>query len=111
MLQWMRNLMERYREQRQAARDIEPETFRRLTWEILDLARVAATLGSGDRRLQKKVQRITREMEQLGKLATKPEFKRLSSRKRHALRRSLLASRSQLLETVQAAPTPTSRLQ
>lgn len=58
-----------------------------------------------------KIKRIQSEMEQLDRLASKPEFKRLSAQKRLQLRESLLQSKEQLIETVQTAPSPTATLQ
>ena len=111
MFDWLKNLLKRQGEQQRLAREIDPESFRTLARELHDLALLAEHLWPREHKFQAKIKRIQTEMDQLDRLATKPEFKRLSPQKRLQLRESLIQSREQLMETVQTAPSPTSTLQ
>lgn len=104
---WLKSLGER----RRLGRDIAPESFRELAKELTDLADVAEKLWPAKPKLQEKIGKIRSEMAQLDRLAAKPEFRKLSIERRTALRKSLMHSRDQLMETVQTAPSPTDRLQ
>ncbi len=111
MLNWFKTKFNEHRERRRIARQIEPESFRTLARELRDLAVIAQRLWPRQHKFYAKIKRIQTEMEQLDKLASKPEFRRLSPQKRMQLRESLIQSRDQLIETVQTAPSPTSMLQ
>ena len=111
MLSWIKKQLTVYREQRKLSRQIDPDSFRNLARELRDLAELAERLWPKQHKFYAKIKRIQAEMEQLDRLASKPEFKRLSSQKRIKLRESLIQSRDQLMETVQTAPSPTQTLQ
>mgnify|MGYP001348845368 CR=1 FL=1 len=111
MIKALRRLWALLVERRRIAREIDPQAFRILAGELRDLARVAERLWPRSHKFYIKIKRIQSEMEQLDQLASRPEFRRLSPEKRLRLRESLIQSRDQLLETVQTAPSPTSRLQ
>lgn len=111
MIAWLKKQLAAYKEQRKLSRQIDPESFRSLARELRDLAQLAERLWPTQHKFYAKIKRIQAEMEQLDRLASKPEFRRLSSQKRLKLRESLLQSRSQLMETVQTAPSPTQTLQ
>ncbi len=91
--------------------EIDPAAFRRLARELDELAELAQKLLPRQHQYFARLQDIRREMEQLDELASRPEFRRLSAEKRVRLRKNLIQSRDQLIETVQSAPTPTSILQ
>ena len=111
MFNSLKQFIQRYRDKQKLARQIDPKAFQQLTAELLELASVAERLWPRQHKFYTKIKRIQAEMEQLERLTTKPQFKRLSSNKRIKLRQSLIKSREQLIETVQTAPTPTSTLQ
>jgi hypothetical protein len=90
---------------------VDAEAFRSLTREISDLARAAGMLSPRDEEFAKKIRSIQAEMEQLDLLVRNRAFRKLSTRKRVLLRRSLLRSRQQLIETVKKAPTHTEVVQ
>lgn len=104
---WWGRLRERYF----VSRQINPESFRDMAGELRDLAKAAGRFWPQEHTFQEKIRRIQAEMEQLDRLASRPEFRRLSPEKRLQLRRSLMQSREQLLESVQSAPAPTRLLQ
>jgi hypothetical protein len=111
MLAWLRRKWRDYQDGRRLARQIDPETFRNMACELRELAQVAGQLWPDEEKFQEKLKRIRTDMEQVDRLASRPEFKRLSPQKRMQLRDSLVQSREQLLETVQTAPSPTTMLQ
>lgn len=101
----------RFVKARRLAREVAPATFLSLSAELRELAEAVSKIRHETPGFQPRLERIIREMSQLEELASKPEFKRLSTAKRLELRNSLLSSRRQLLESMQAAPPPTDRLQ
>lgn len=111
MKTWLLRKIKEYRERRRFAREIDPESFRVLARELRELASVAERLWPQQPQFHSKIKRIQTDMEQLDLLTTRPEFKRLSAQKRMQLRKSLIQSRQQLMETVQTAPSPTATLQ
>lgn len=111
LVQWFKSKWQGLQRRRKVAREIHPEAFRRLATELRELARVAQQLWPQENKFSERIRGIQSEMEQLDKLAAKPEFRRLSPEKRLQLRQSLIESREQLMETVQTAPSPTARLQ
>lgn len=111
MKAWFSRMVQEYKDRKRFAREIDPEAFRVLAGELRDLACIAERLWPRQHKFQAKIKRIQTEMEQLDRLASQPEFKRLSAKKRLQLRQSLIQSREQLMETVQTAPSPTATLQ
>lgn len=111
MKEWIKKVLKEYRERKKYAKEIDPESFKSLAGELKELAQAAERLWPRQHRYYSKIKRIQTEMEQLVELASKPEFKRLSVQKRLELRKSLIHSREQLMETVQTAPSPTTTLQ
>lgn len=108
---WLKNKIDELKKRRALARQIDPEAFKELTADLKDLADKASKLWLEEPRYQARIKRIKAEMEQLEELTGKPEFKRLSPRKRMELRHSLFQSREQLLESMHQASSPTERLQ
>lgn len=108
---WLKRKIAELKKRRILARQIDPEAFRELSAELKELAEKASKLWLEEPACQARIKRIKSEMEQLEKLTAKPEFKRLSPKKRMELRQSLYQSRDQLLESMHQAPSPTSRLQ
>ncbi len=111
MRKWFARMIQEYKDRKRFAREIDPKAFRILAGELQDLACVAERLWPRQHKFHAKIKRIQSEMEQLDKLASQPEFKRLSAKKRLQLRQSLIQSKEQLIETVQTAPSPTATLQ
>lgn len=101
----------RWRDARKLERHISPRVFVELSTELMDLAQTASKVRHGEPAFQTRVARIQKEMEQLGDLASKPEFRRLSPAKRLELRKSLLLSKAQLLKSMRDAEPPTTTLQ
>ncbi|MCK9240782.1 hypothetical protein [Desulfocurvus sp.] len=107
-------LRERWRqwsEARRLARDIDPAVFLAMAGELREIALAASKLWQDDPSFSARARRILEEMDQLERIAQRPEFRRLSPQKRLELRRSLILSRDQLLETMQASPPPTTTIQ
>ncbi len=111
MKTWLQKKYKEFLERKRFAKEIDPESFRILAQELRELALVAERLWPVHHKFHTKIKRIQTEMEQLDRLASKPEFRRLSAQKRLQLRQSLIQSREQLIETVQTAPSPTATLQ
>lgn len=109
--QWILSKIQEFLDKRKYAAEIDPAAFRDLARELRELSLVAERLWPQQHRYYVKIKQIQSEMDQLDKLAAKPEFRTLSAQRRLQLRKSLISSRDQLLETVQSAPSPTARLQ
>lgn len=109
--EWLKNKITELKRRRALARQIDPEAFKELSTELRDLADKASKLWLEEPRFQARIKRIKVEMEQLEELTSKPEFKRLSPKKRMELRQSLHHSREQLLESMYQASSPTERIQ
>jgi len=106
-----RRAIDSLRDRRRLERELTAESFRDLARELRDLAGVCHALWPRQHAFQDRIKRIMDEMEQLDRLVATPQFRRLSPQKRLELKKSLLQSRSQLMETVQNAPAPTTTLQ
>lgn len=111
MLSWLKSAWRACLEHKRCSREIHPQAFKAMAHEIKELVVMAGLFGPVEDEFQAKLKRIKAEMDQLHSLAGRPEFRRLSRKRRLLLRRSLLQSREHLLQTVQNVPTPTSRLQ
>lgn len=111
MLGWLKSAWRSCLEHKRRSREIHPQAFKAMAHEIKELVAMAGLFGPVEDEFQAKLKRIKAEMDQLHSLAGRPEFRRLSRKRRLLLRRSLLQSREHLLQTVQNVPTPTSRLQ
>ncbi|MBG0776224.1 MAG: hypothetical protein H0S85_07280 [Desulfovibrionaceae bacterium] len=96
---------------RELRRELDPESFRALARELAHLARLAEGIWPREHEFHGRIKHIQAEMERLERLAGGPSFRRLPPEKRLELRASLLQSRTQLIETVATAPSPTTRLQ
>jgi len=79
--------------------------------EITDLADACSQVCSPESELLQRVERIKGEMEQLTELTHQPEFKKLSVQRKMELRQSLIQSREQILDSMQATPSPTKLIQ
>lgn len=102
---------EDWRKARRLDRLISPGTFIEMSQELQELAGTASKVRQGEPEFQARISRIRNEMEQLAALAGKPEFMRLTKAKRLELRKSLLISKAQLLQSVHSAEPPTTTLQ
>jgi hypothetical protein len=108
---WFKDRIDTWRARRKLDREIDPRAIQRMAREIRDLAMLAAQLGPRGKDIRALIRNIITEMDRLTELADKPEFRRLSPGKRLLLRQGLLESREQLLESIEATPSPTERLQ
>lgn len=108
MISYLKDKWERFAAKRRLARDIQPESFRRMAADLAELADVAAKVSPEEAALQRKADQIRREMAELERMTRRPEFRMLTPEKRRELRESLLLSKDQLLKTVSEAPAPTS---
>lgn len=106
ILDWLRGKMGK-----DGRGDADARTLCRLACEVRDLARAVLVLGACDDELAERVRRMQEEMDELAKLASGPRFGRLPLSRRIALREGLDRSRKRLMQTMQAAPAPTQRLQ
>jgi hypothetical protein len=111
MWAWLRGLWQKLAHRRRLARDIHPGTFRAMAAELADLADLASKARPEEQAFQLKARRIREEMRELGRMADRPEFRLLPSKKRLELRESLLSSREQLLKTLSDAPVVTTTRQ
>jgi hypothetical protein len=101
----------RLAQEQSLSREIDPRAFLELTAELRDLAEAASKLWQQEPEFQARVQRIRSDMDQLEALAARPEFKRLPAERRLELKKSLVDSRQQLLDSMYQAPPPTTTLQ
>lgn len=108
---WLHSKIQDFLDKRKFATEIAPESFRDLAQELRELSLAAERLWPQQHKYYARIKQIQSDMEQLDKLAARPEFRMLSAQRRLQLRKSLIQSREQLLETVQSAPSPTARLQ
>uniref|UniRef100_I2PXW7 Uncharacterized protein n=1 Tax=Desulfovibrio sp. U5L TaxID=596152 RepID=I2PXW7_9BACT len=111
MLAWLRTKMQCLAEQRRLAKEIHPETFRNMAAELAELADLASKARPEEQAFLIKARRIRKEMLELERMTTRPEFRMLPSKKRQELRESLLSSREQLLKTLSDAPVVTTTRQ
>ncbi|WP_029460015.1 hypothetical protein [Solidesulfovibrio alcoholivorans] len=111
MWAWLRGLWQNLAHRRRLARDIHPGTFRAMAAELAELADLASKARPEEQAFQLKARRIREEMRELDRMADRPEFRLLPSKKRQELRESLLSSREQLLKTLSDAPVVTTTRQ
>ncbi len=111
MLGWLLSAWRSCMRSLKCSREINPQAFKEMAHEIKELVVMAGLFGPVEDEFLAKLKRIKAEMDQLHSLAGRPEFRRLSRKRRLLLRRSLLRSREHLLQTVQNVPAPTDRLQ
>ncbi len=107
MLEKIKMYWKIFLENRRIARDLRPEAFRILAKELRELSIIASRLRPQESKFQVKVSRIHKEMDQLEELTSKPEFRMLPTKKRMQLRKSLINSKNQLLESVNETAPPT----
>lgn len=100
-----------WRTWRKLSAEADPKNILALTREIREMALLAARVCPDQEAPQSRIQSILDETVRLDTMARRPEFKRLPPGRRILLRQGLLKSREQLLESIQAAPTPTRLLQ
>jgi len=108
MFSWVKKKLTKFKKHKKVSGQIDPQAFQSLAVELQELARIAERLWPEEEQFRQRIKRIKDEMSQLDALISKPEFRRLSTEKRMELRRSLLQSKAQLLETMHKAPSPTS---
>lgn len=107
----IRGFIRRLAQEQRISREIDPRSFLELTAELRDLAEAASKLWQQEPEFQARVQRIRSDMDQLEALATRPEFKRLPAERRLEIKKSLVDSRQQLLDSMYQAPPPTTTIQ
>lgn len=100
-----------WRDIRRQAGDIDPRVFLEMATELRELADTASKLWQSDPAYKARADRIIDEMDQLTRIASRPEFRRLSAQKRLELRQSLILSREQLLQSMTASPPATDIIQ
>lgn len=105
------SFLRRLAQRQRLSREIDPRTFLELTAELRDLAEAASKLWQEEPEFQARVRRIKSDMDQLEALAVRPEFKRLPAERRLEIKKSLVDSRRQLLDSMYQAPPPTTLLQ
>ncbi|WP_419780397.1 hypothetical protein [Maridesulfovibrio sp.] len=111
MFGWFKGKMDNAKERIRIAKEINPRSFRSMAREITDLADACSQVCSPESELLQRVERIKGEMEQLTELTHQPEFKKLSVQRKMELRQSLIQSREQILDSMQATPSPTKLIQ
>lgn len=111
MLGWIAEKWKSWRAYRKLIHEVDPRNFRKMAAEIHELAQLAARVCPPGQDLTEQIANIDREMERLEKMATRPEFRRLSTGKRLLLRQGLEESREQLLQAIGTAPSVTTTLQ
>ncbi|WP_319780415.1 hypothetical protein [Maridesulfovibrio sp.] len=111
MFGWIKGKMDNAKERIRIAKEINPKSFRVMAREISELADACSQVCSPESELLQRVERIKSEMEQLTELTRQPEFRKLSVQRKMELRQSLIQSKEQILESMQAAPSPTKLIQ
>ncbi|WP_421901190.1 hypothetical protein [Maridesulfovibrio sp.] len=111
MFGWIKGKVANAKERVRIAKEINPKSFRIMAREISELADACSQVCSPQSEMLQKVERIKGEMEQLTELTHQPEFKKLSVQRRMELRESMIQSKEQILESMQAAPSPTKLMQ
>lgn len=111
MFGWIKEKVANAKERVRIAKEVNPRTFRTMAREISELADACSQVCSPKSDMLKKVDRIKGEMEQLTELTWQPEFKKLSVQRRMELRESMIQSKEQILDSMQAAPSPTKLMQ
>ncbi|WP_027721401.1 hypothetical protein [Maridesulfovibrio zosterae] len=111
MFGWINGLIFNVKERIRLAKEINPRNFRAMAREISELAEACSQVSSPESDLLSRVERIKGEMIQLTELTRQPEFKKLSVQRKMELRQSLIQSKEQILESMQAAPSPTKLIQ
>ncbi len=100
-----------WRTWRRLAAEADPKNILALSGEIREMALLAARVCPDQEAFRTRIQAVLDKTARLDTMARRPEFKRLPPGKRILMRRDLLQSREQLLESIQAAPAPTRLLQ
>ena len=111
MIRRLKDKVEAWKAKRKLEREIDPRSFKRMAKDIRDLAVLASQLGHDRGDARDLVRNVIGEMDRLDKLADQPEFRKLSTGKRLLLKKGLMESREQLLESIESAPSPTNTLQ
>ncbi|MFW5498004.1 MULTISPECIES: hypothetical protein [unclassified Maridesulfovibrio] len=111
MFGWIKGKVANAKERVRIAKEINPKSFRNMAREISELADACSQVCSPQSEMLQKVERIKGEMEQLTELTRQPEFKKLSVQRRMELRESMIQSKEQILDSMQAAPSPTKLMQ
>lgn len=111
MYAWIKRMFANLLTRRRAERDTGPRAFRTLSREMRELAEIAGRVWPEEPSFQSRIKSIQEEMDQLDELTAKPEFRLLPLEKRIELRQSLISSKTQLMDTVSTAPSPTTRPQ
>ena len=111
MFGWIKGKVANAKERVRIAKEINPKSFRSMAREISELADACSQVCSPQSEMLQKVERIKGEMEQLTELTRQPEFKKLSVQRRMELRESMIQSKEQILDSMQAAPSPTKLMQ
>lgn len=111
MFNKLRALWNELRERCKHSREIAPRTIRDQAAELRELAEIAERVAPVDAETLVRLRRIRHEMNDLMDLTRRPEFHRIPAQRRLDLHNGIQRTREQILESAQAAPTPTPRLQ
>ncbi len=111
MFTWLGKKWQSWRAYRKLIREVDPRNFQKMATEIHELARLAARVCPPGQELAEQIANIEHEMDRLKTMASRPEFKRLSTGKRLLLRQGLEESREQLMQAIGTAPSVTTTLQ
>ncbi|MFW6323518.1 MAG: hypothetical protein ACOC0U_00510 [Desulfovibrionales bacterium] len=111
MWAWLREKWDSFRTYRKTSKELDPYSFQVLAAELAQLAQVMRQLLPAQHRAHTKLIKIEKEMEELNKLTSRSEFRRLTYKQKLQLKKNLTHSRDQLLEAAQSATPPTTYLQ
>lgn len=111
MIKWARKKWKEWRSYRDLLKQVDPQNFQRMAVEIRELAQLAAQVSPDSEDIRTQISNIQSEMDRLGEMAAKPEFRRLSTGKRLLLRQGLEQSKEQIIQAIEAAPSPTDVIQ
>ncbi|WP_147821989.1 hypothetical protein [Salidesulfovibrio onnuriiensis] len=111
MITWMRKKWKEWQSYRALVRQVDPQNFQRMAREIRELAQLAAHVCPDSADIRMQISNIQHEMDRLDEMASQPEFRRLSTGKRLLLRQGLEQSKDQIIQAIEAAPSPTDIIQ
>lgn len=108
MFHWLRKAWNSFADQRNVARETNPEALSELSREVRDLARAVDHFWVEEPRFRDRLRMIEQEMLLLEEVIRRPSFRCVSREKRLQIRKSLIESREHLLGAIKEAPTASS---
>lgn len=111
VFRWFRDMVQRYRRWRHAARVTAPQNLRATAEDLRHLAELAERTEPIDAMALVRLRRIQREMLDISAITLHGSFHRLSQQERLELLDTLERSRDQILDAMQAGDSPTQRIQ